>query len=99
MNFNPKKHKTLVTVFVLIVIAGLVLTYVPYLFSRPAPASQALPSQTASLTPPKPESISSTVEQKPAELEQSQLPDGFSGLNEENLNLDEIDELLNNPNQ
>lgn len=92
MNFNLKKHRTLITIFVLLVIFGLIMTYVPFLFYKTEPEigpTSSRPPQTASLTPP-PAVVTSS---------ESVSPQGFSGLNEEDQSLDKIENLLNNQNQ
>ena len=61
MKFNPKKNKVLVTIVVLFVIIGLVMVYIPLIFSpHSAPQSQAPTSpHTASILPPAPTATSS----------------------------------------
>ena len=97
---NIKKHKTLITVFVLLVIFGFVMTYVPLLFYKAGPEPVVTPPQslqTASLTPPPAIATSSTNKDNPGQPSQN-VPQGFSGINEEDQSLDKIENLLNNPN-
>ncbi|MFH0712642.1 MAG: hypothetical protein V2A55_02205 [Candidatus Jorgensenbacteria bacterium] len=90
-----RKNKTLVTVVVLFVAFGLVMAYVPLLFS-PAPAYNQVPvsaeQEDAQLVPPvtqpKTEVTATTsTSSAPAQKEQT-LPDSFSGLEEESKSLD-----------
>ncbi|OGG37963.1 hypothetical protein A2127_00945 [Candidatus Jorgensenbacteria bacterium GWC1_48_12] len=90
-----KKNKTLVTVVVLFVAFGLVMAYVPLLFS-PSPAYNQAPisaeQEDAQLALPivEPETevtATTSTSSAPAEDEQT-LPDGFSGLEEESESLD-----------
>ncbi len=86
-----KKNKTLVTVVVLFVAFGLVMAYVPLLFS-PSPASNFVPAsgeqEVAELLPPVAEpEVTATTSTSTAE-EKTPLPDSFSGLEEENESLE-----------
>jgi hypothetical protein len=98
---NLKKNKTLVTVVVLFVAFGLVIAYVPLIFSpSPSPSLEpvyqeqgeeisAEPPATASLAPPVVEPGVATTTPTPTE-EETFLPDSFSGLEEENESLDDF---------
>jgi len=103
-----KKNKTFVSVLVAILTLGLIMAYVPLLFSpslRPAQVQDTSePSQTASFTPPAPETTSATtsiVTSTSVSASQTQKispPEGFSGLQEENNSLNDLNNLLNSDN-
>ena len=86
-----KKNKTLVTVVVLFVAFGLVMAYVPLLFS-PAPASNFVPAsgeqETAELLPPVAAPEVTATTSTSTLVEEKTLPDSFSGLEEESESLD-----------
>ncbi len=87
-----KKNKTLVTVVVLFVAFGLIMVYVPLLFS-PSPTHNQAPvsaeeQEDAQLMP----SITATTSTSspPVEEDEQTLPDSFSGLEEESESLDDL---------
>jgi len=103
---NLKKHKTAVAVLVTILALGVVLTYVPLIFtpktvhapeqtgrSDSEESSDSMGgNQTATLLPSE-LNLNSTSSTSSPKLNE---PDGFSGLKEEDKGLDELDKLLGN---
>lgn len=89
---NLKKNKTFLGIFVTVMIAGLIGAYAPLLFQKPQIIDESdryVPPQTASFTPTKPVSTTTPpIPQKPA-------PNGFSGLNEENQSIKDLEKLIN----
>lgn len=83
------KNRTLLIVFVVIMIIGLVAIYVPAFFTPPPlyRESESTPEDeyaTPPLVPVEPSTSTPDAE----------IPSGFSGLNEEGQSLDNLDGLL-----
>jgi len=91
---NLKKHKTAVAVLVTILALGVVLTYVPLIFTPKTVQApeQTEGNQTATLLPSE-LNLNSTSSTSSPKLNE---PDGFSGLKEEDKGLDDLDKLLGN---
>ncbi len=83
------KNRTLLIVFVVIMIIGLVAIYVPAFFAPPPLYHEPEPTPgdeyaTPPLLPVEP----------PTSTPPSEIPSGFSGLDEEGQSLDNLDGLL-----
>ncbi len=85
---NLAKNKTLVGVVVGVMIVGVVMTYVPLLFAPQSPASPNSSDQTANL----PSAVAATSTPTSSV---PNLPAGFSGLDKENQQLNNLDSQLN----
>lgn len=87
------------SVIVTIIVIGLVGVYAPLLFTKPQIVSEPgdenyVPPETASLLPPQ---ISPTSTPSSTDVAPSQpLPEGFSGLDEEDQKLRDLDRQLGN---
>ena len=100
---NLKKNQTLVAIVVLFVALGLILAYVPLLFTPSAPEPAAYypeedqiptePSQTADIgstvQSPKTDNQKETVTPT-STTDKTTIPDSFKGLEEESGSLDEL---------
>ena len=79
------------------VIAGLIIAYVPFLFYRPEPQVNTQENYTASITPPS-QIESTSTSGASIDTDAAISPEGFSGLSEEDKSLQELEDLLDQSN-
>ena len=93
---NSEEKQKITRIFVFLVIAGLVLAYVPLFFVPPPPVSQnqAVPQsdQAAQLAPP-PAPAPAPTAHTSEEISNTEGAEGFEGLSEENKSLEELNKL------
>ncbi|MFH1193239.1 MAG: hypothetical protein V1656_02905 [Candidatus Jorgensenbacteria bacterium] len=94
---NPKKNRTLLIVFVVIMVAGLVAAYVPSLFTPPPLVREpSAPPVSADLKEVFPPSSATSAPASALPAAAAPAAQGFSGLSEEGQSLKDLDSLLGN---